>query len=416
MKTSEAMVVIGAGQCGARAVQVLRDEGWDGAIVLIGEEAHAPYERPPLSKAVLLGERSPAQCAVHGESFYPEHEVDFRRACGVASIDRAARTVTLTNGEALAYHRLLIATGATPRRLSLPGHALAGVHVLRNAEDALAIAAELEPGRRIAVIGAGFIGLEVAASAMQRGCSVAVLEAAPRALMRAVPAEVAQRLVDLHRERGVEIHFDIRINRLEGEDRIRAVVLEDGTRVPCDALIVGVGVTPRVELAQQAGLELAEGGIAVDATLRTSDPHIYAAGDVCAFEHPLYGRRIRLECWRNAEDQARTAALNMLGGEEMHRAVPWFWSDQFDRTIQIAGLPAFGTTTARRETGSASTIFFALDDAGVLVGASGVGPNSEIAREVRIAQELIARRARIAPERLADRTIKLKSLLSEEVQ
>lgn len=416
MSASEAMVVIGAGQCGARGVQVLRDEGWDGPVTLIGEETHAPYERPPLSKAVLLGERSPAQCAVHGEAFYREREVDWRRACGAMSIDRAAHTVALSNGETVAYRRLLIATGATPRRLSLPGHALAGVHVLRNADDALAIAAELEPGRCIAVIGAGFIGLEVAASAMQRGCRAVVLEAAPRALMRAVPAEVAQRLVDLHRERGVEIRFDVRIDHLEGDDRIRAVVLADGSRVTCDALIVGIGVTPRVELAQQAGLDLAEGGIAVDALLRTSDPHIYAAGDVCAFTHPLYGRRIRLECWRNAEDQARTAALNMLGGEETHRAVPWFWSDQFDRTIQIAGLPAFGTATARRETGAASTIFFALDEDGVLVGASGVGPNSEIAREVRIAQELIARRARIAPERLADRSIKMKSLLSEEVQ
>jgi 3-phenylpropionate/trans-cinnamate dioxygenase ferredoxin reductase component len=410
MGASDAMVIVGGGQCGARAAQVLREGGWQGAITLVAEETAAPYERPPLSKAVLLGERTPEQGAIHREGFYREQNVDLRSGCRASAIDRAAHTVRLASGETLAYRRLLIATGAQPRHLRVPGADLAGVHTLRDAGDALAIAGELGPGRTIAVIGAGFIGLEVAASAVQRGCTVVVLEAAPRALMRAVPAEVAQCLVDHHRERGVDLRFDVQVVRFEGEGRVSGVVLGDGSVVACDAAVVGVGVMPRVALAQEAGLAI-DNGIAVDSLLRTSDADIFAAGDVCSFVHPLYRQRIRLECWRNAEDQARVAALNMLGHEEPHRAVPWFWSDQYDMTIQIAGLPAFGATAAVRETGAASRVFFALDAEGVLVGASGVGQTGEIARDVRVAQELIARRARIDPARLADRATKLKSLL-----
>lgn len=415
MSAAERMVVIGGGQCGARAVQVLREGGWEGAITLIAEEAGLPYERPPLSKAVLLGERGPEQGAIHAEAFYREQRVDLRRDCQASAIDRAAHTVSLANGETLAYRRLLIATGSEPRRMHVPGADLPGVYVLRNAGDALAIAGELALGRRIAVIGAGFIGLEVAASAAQRGCEVTVFEAAPRALMRAVPAEVAQCLVDRHRGSGVEMRFEVQVERFDGDGRVSGVVLGDGTRVPCDAAVVGIGVVPRVALAQAAGLAI-DNGIAVDATLRTSDPDIFAAGDVCSFVHPLYGQRIRLECWRNAEDQARVAALNMLGHDEAHRAVPWFWSDQYDMTIQIAGLPAFGTTRAVRETGAASKVFFALDEAGVLVGASGVGQTGDIARDVRIAQECIARRARVDPARLADPSVKLKALLGTPMQ
>jgi 3-phenylpropionate/trans-cinnamate dioxygenase ferredoxin reductase subunit len=415
MSQTEAMVVVGGGQCGARAVQVLREGGWEGAITLIAQENEAPYERPPLSKAVLLGERTPQQGAVLPEAFYREHHVDLHSGCRASAIDRNAHTVTLANGETIAYRRLLIATGAEPRHLRVPGADLAGMHVLRDAGDALAIASQLAPGRRVAVIGAGFIGLEVAASAVQRGCEVVVLEAAPRALMRAVPAEVAQCLVDHHRERGVDVRFEVQVQGFAGEGRVSAVVLGDGTRVPCDLAVVGIGVVPRVALAQEAGLQI-DNGIAVDHALRTSDPHIFAAGDVCSFVHPLYGQRIRLECWRNAEDQARVAALNMLGHDEAHSAVPWFWSDQYDMTIQIAGLPAFGETKAVRETGAASRVFFALDAHGVLVGASGVGQTGDIARDVRVAQELIARRARVDPERLADRATKLKSLLATPAQ
>ncbi|MGV2289987.1 FAD-dependent oxidoreductase [Trinickia sp. YCB016] len=417
MKSTAPMVIAGGGQCGARAAHALRENGWDGAIVLLGDEGLSPYERPPLSKSVLLGQKTAAQCALYDDAFYRDQRIDLRTGAGVTAIDRASRKVMLGDGEAVEYHRLLIATGAEPRALELPGVALRGVHMLRSVPDAEAIAGELMPGRRIVVIGAGFIGLEIAASAVARGCKVIVLEAAPRALMRAVPEVVADALVELHRRMGVDVRFNVKVDGLtgDGDTRVTGVQLAGASIVPCDAVVIGIGVNPRTALAQAAGLDI-DNGIAVDATLRTSDSSIYAAGDVCSFVHPLFARRIRLECWKNAEDQARVAARNMLGFEETYASVPWFWSDQYDMTIQIAGMPAFGATTVVRETGAASRVFFALDDGGVLVGASGVGRSGEIARDVRIAQELIARRACIDPALLADRNTKLRSLLTEAVQ
>lgn len=415
MSTTEPMVIVGAGQCGARAAHALRENGWDGAITLLGDEGLPPYERPPLSKSVLLGQKTTAQCTIYDEAFYRDQRIDLRIDAPVAAIDRVGRKVVLASGDTLGYHRLLIAMGARPRRLALPGATLNGVHVLRGVRDALAVGDELRPGRRIAVIGAGFIGLEIAATAVARGCEVVVLEAAPRALMRAVPEAVASCLVEQHRQRGVDVRFDVQVERIVGTARVSGVQLVDGTTLECDAVIAGIGVVPRVELAQAAGLGI-ENGVAVDETLRTSDPQIFAAGDVCSFTHPLFGRRIRLECWKNAEDQARIAARNMLGHDETCSSVPWFWSDQYDMTIQIAGLPLLGETTVVRETGAASRVFFALDGDGVLVGASGLGQTGEIAREVRLAQELIARRACVEPHLLADRGTKLRSLLVAEAQ
>ena len=415
MSTTEPRVIIGAGQCGARASQALRENGWDGAIALFGNEGLLPYERPPLSKSVLLGQKTTAQCTIYDEAFFREQRIDLRTDAPVAAIDRVGRRVVLASGDTLGYHRLLIATGTRPRRLDLPGATLAGVHVLRGVHDAHAIGAELRPGRRIAVIGAGFIGLEIAATAVALGCKVVVLEAAPRALMRAVPEVVAQCVVAQHRQRGVDVRFGVHLERFVGTARVRGVQLVDGTTLACDAVIAGIGVTPCIELAKAAKLDV-ENGVAVDAMLCTNDPRIFAAGDVCSFPHPLFGRRIRLECWKNAEDQARVAARNMLGHGEACSSVPWFWSDQYDMTIQIAGMPALGTTTVVRETGSASRVFFALNGDGVLVGASGVGQTGEIARDVRFAQELIARRACVEPELLADRGTKLRSLLAAEAQ
>ncbi|MGF6599952.1 3-phenylpropionate/trans-cinnamate dioxygenase ferredoxin reductase subunit [Paraburkholderia sp. GAS448] len=413
MKSLPAMVIVGAGQSGARAAHALRDNGWDGGITLLGNEAVAPYDRPPLSKAVLLGQKTTAQCALYDEAFYREQRIDLRVDAPVQHIDRAARQVVLQNDHRVDYHRLLIATGAAPRRLTVPGATLGGVHCLRTVADAGQIAGELSPGRRIAIIGAGFIGLEIAATAIARGCEVVVIEAAARALMRAVPEVVAAYLVERHRQMGVDIRFAMQVDRILGERRVSGVRLADGTDIACDCVIAGIGVKPRTELAEVAGIDVAD-GIAVDDTLRTNDPHIFAAGDVCSFPHRLFRRRMRLECWKNAEDQARIVARNMLDRGETYSEVPWFWSNQYDMTIQIAGMPAFGVTTAVRETGAASKIFFALDRDGVLVGASGVGNVGDIARDVRVAQALIARRACIEPALLADRNAKLKPLLAAE--
>ncbi len=415
MKTAErgAMVIVGAGQCGARTAQALRDNGWEGDITLLGNEGRAPYDRPPLSKGVLLGQKTVTQCALYDDAFYRDNRIDLRVDAQVAAIDRVERRVVLGEGRSVSYRRLLIATGAQPRRLPVPGATLAGVHVLRSVPDALSIVGELAPGQRIAVVGAGFIGLEVAATAIERGCEVVVIEAASRALMRAVPEIVAGYLVERHRQMGVEVRFAVQVDQVLGSTRVSGLRLSDGTTLECDAVVVGIGVTPRTALAEAAGIDVAD-GIAVDDTLRTNDPYIFAAGDVCSFPHRLFRRRIRLECWKNAEDHARVVARNMLEYGETYSAVPWFWSDQYDMTIQIAGMPAFGTTSVVRETGSASKVFFALDGDGILVGASGVGQASEISREVRIAQELIARRARVEPAVLADRSAKLKSLLTAE--
>ncbi|CAG4887559.1 NAD(P)/FAD-dependent oxidoreductase [Paraburkholderia saeva] len=415
MKTAEhaAMVIVGAGQCGARTAHALRENGWEGEITLLGNEGLAPYDRPPLSKAVLLGQKTTAQCALFNDAFYRDNRIDLRVDAPVSSIDRAERKVVLGDGRSVSYHRLLIATGAEPRRLAVPGATLAGVHLLRAVPDALSIVDELTPGRRIAIVGAGFIGLEIAATAITRGCEVVVIEAAARALMRAVPEVVAGYLVERHRQMSVDVRFATQVERILGESRVTGLKLSDGATLECDAVIVGVGVTPRTALAEAAGIDVAD-GIAVDDTLRTNDPYVFAAGDVCSFPHRLFRRRIRLECWKNAEDHARVVARNMLDYGETYSAVPWFWSNQYDMTIQIAGMPAFGTTSVVREVGSASRLFFALDGEGVLVGASGVGQVSEVARDVRVAQELIARRARIDPAVLKDPSAKLKSLLTAE--
>lgn len=413
MRTRPAMVIIGAGQSGARAAHALRDNGWDGGITLLGDERVAPYDRPPLSKAVLLGEKSTAQCALYDDAFYGEQRIELRTDAAVQHIDRAARHVVVEGGATVPYHRLLIATGAAPRKLTAPGSTLTGVHCLRTVADAERIVDELQAGRRIAIVGAGFIGLEIAATAVARGCEVVVIEAAARALMRAVPEVVAACLVERHREMGVDIRFAVQVDRILGEQRVSGVKLSDGTTIACDCVIAGIGVKPRTELAEAAGIDVAD-GIAVDDTLRTNDPHIFAAGDVCSFPHRLFRRRIRLECWKNAEDHARIVARNMLDRGETYSEVPWFWSDQYDMTIQIAGMPAFAVTTAVRQVGEASRIFFGLDRDGVLVGASGVGTAGEIARDVRIAQGLIARRASIEPALLADRNVKLKPLLAVE--
>ena len=415
MKNRPAMVIIGAGQSGARAAHALRDNGWDGEITLLGNEGIAPYDRPPLSKAVLLGQKTTAQCALYDETFYSEQRIDLRVDGSVQQIDRAARKVVLKDGHTVAYQRLLIATGAAPRRLSVPGSTLEGVHVLRTAADASSVVGELLPGRKIAIVGAGFIGLEIAATAIARGCEVVVIEAAARALMRAVPEIVAAYLVERHRQMGVDVRFAVQVDRIIGSNmkRVTGVKLSDGTTIACDCVIAGIGVKPRTELAEAAGIDVAD-GIAVDDTLRTNDPHIFAAGDVCSFPHRLFRRRMRLECWKNAEDHARIVARNMLDRGETYSEVPWFWSDQYDMTIQIAGMPAFGVTTVVRETGTTSRIFFALDRDGVLVGASGVGQVSEIARDVRVGQELIARRACVEPSLLSDRSVKLTPLLAAE--
>ena len=405
----ERIVLVGAGECGARVARALREQGFAGEITMIGEEPHTPYERPPLSKAALIDDEiSPVE--VLPATRLAELGVELIAGTAVESLDRDRRLAVLSDRDEVTYDRLLLATGARARTLPIAGCEFA--LTLRTIDDARALRSQLGPGRSVVVIGAGLIGLEVAASASQLGCDVTVLEVAPRALGRALPAEMADVLVKRHAEEGVEVLCGVvptDISRLDG----RFAVGVEGFDQPitADVVIAGVGATPNVELAQSSGLTC-ENGIAVDDRLRTDDPAIFAAGDCCSFPHPLYGgRRIRLESWRNAHDQAVVAAANMLGGDEQHAAVPWFWSDQYDIGLQHAGLADEAASSVVRDSGDGSQIRFALAPDGRLIAASGVGPGTSTAKDIRVAEMLIAAGNRPDPEALVDASVSLKRLI-----
>ena len=402
------IVIVGAGETGARAAAALRETHYTGPITLIGAERHLPYERPPLSKAAMICADEPAAATILTEAQLAAHTIRHLSGVAVTEIDRAGHTVLLDDGRRIPYAKLLLATGARPRRLTTPGAENAAVLYLRTFDDARALRARLVPGIRLVVIGGGFIGLEIAASALARGCSVTVVEMAPRILGRAVPAEVAATVAEAHTAAGIRLITGIGLAGIEGS----VVVLADGTRLACDTIIAGVGAIPETALAQSAGLAV-ENGIRVNGQLMTDDPDIFAAGDCCAFPHPVFeGRRLRLEAWRNARDQGNHVAQAMLGDRTAFDAIPWFWSDQHDQTLQIAGLPDEGDTTVTRDLGG-TTLYFHLK-AGRLVGASAFGPMAKVAREIRLGEMLIARRAHPPAAALADPSVKLKSLLATE--
>ena len=403
-------VIVGAGECGARAAFALREEGYDGAITLVGAERHLPYERPPLSKDGMLAETTGMKTIAEAERFEAAG-ITLLLGLEVVSIDRAARSIELGDGSAIPYETLLLSTGARPRRLPLADGSQHCLY-LRTHDDAGAIAARLKPDARIVVIGGGFIGLELAAAARKRGCEVTVLEALPRLLARAVPAEIAAVMETAHRKSGVDIRCGASIVSITDIGTGVDVVLADGSTVAADLCIVGIGAVPNTELAEKAGLAV-ENGIRVDECLHTEDPAIFAAGDCCSFPLSVYGgRRVRLEAWRNAQEQGTLAAKNMLSKGDPHAAVPWFWSDQYDLTLQIAGLPDEGARMVRRDIGAGALLLFHLADDGRLVAASGIGQGNSVARDVRLAEMLIARRAKLPAEKLADPDTKLKSLLS----
>lgn len=402
------MVIVGAGECGARAALALREEGYDGPVTLVGAEPHAPYERPPLSKGAL-GMDEPATIASHDQ--LAERNVTLLGGVEAVAIDRAKKFVRLSDNRSLAYGKLLLATGAVPRRLALADNSR---HCLsfRSLDDARAIRARLNSSTRLAVIGGGFIGLELAAAARSIGADVTVVEAQPRLLSRAVPAAIAAVIHVRHEAEGVRILVGHGIEAIEDMASGVRIRLSDGSSVEADLCVVGIGAVPETRLAEAAGLAV-ENGIRVDEHLQTSDPDILAAGDCCSFPLALYGgRRVRLEAWRNAQEQGSLAAKNMLGHAVAHAAVPWFWSDQFDLGLQIAGLADEGATTVRREMGDGAFILFHLAGDGRLVAASGIGRGNAVAKDIRFAEMLIARRARPDPEKLAAPDTRLKALLA----
>jgi len=403
---AQPMVIVGAGQAGGRAALALREAGWAGPVILIGEEQEAPYERPPLSKKYLQGALDRKSITFASRERLAERDIAFVSGVPVARIDREAKHVILADGASIPYGKLLIATGRRPRLLPLSGNASDAVCYLRTLGDAQRLSAKLKPGASIAIVGGGLIGLEVAASARLAGCNVTVLELAPRLLSRAAPEAIAIRLHDRHAQAGVAIKLGINVEALDRRPNGALALSAGGHSLPCDLVLAGVGATPRTELAETAGLAL-DNGILVDDRLRTSDPEIFAAGDVTAF--PTEAGLLRLECWKNADEQGAAAAHNMLGADSAYHSVPWFWSDQYDLSLQIAGTPENGIDEIVRDSGS-GTIHFHLGQRGRLVGASGVGA-SAVGRDIRAAQIMIERGIAPDPAMLADPGQSLKTLL-----
>jgi 3-phenylpropionate/trans-cinnamate dioxygenase ferredoxin reductase component len=331
------LVIVGGGQAAAQAILTLRHQGFGGAITLVAEEPHAPYQRPPLSKKYFAGEVQRERLLLRPTSFYSEKGVALELGRRAAELDVAARTVRLDDGRKLHYDRLLLATGSRVRKLDVPGVGLAGVHYVRTIADVDAINADLSPGARVAVIGGGYIGLEIAAVAAERGFAVTVIETADRLLARVVCPDVSAFFERLHRSAGVEVHCGAAVRELHGQERVASVEVADGRRFACDVAIIGIGIVPHVELAESAGLPCAN-GIVVDEHARTADPDVLAAGDCTSHPQPLYARHVRLESVQNAVHQAKVAATSLLGTPTAYSELPWFWSDQYDVKLQIAGL------------------------------------------------------------------------------
>ncbi|MDN3566787.1 NAD(P)/FAD-dependent oxidoreductase [Paeniroseomonas aquatica] len=401
------LVIIGAGHAGGAAAAFLRQYGWKGGITLLGEEPGLPYQRPPLSKAWLKGEATAESLLLRPARFYAQYAIETRLGTTAVAIDRAAQVVRLGDGTALPYARLILATGAAPRRLGLAGEAFANVLTLRHAADADALARVLGPGRRLAIIGAGYIGLEVAASARALGGAAVVIEREARVLARVAGLALSGFLAAQHRARGVEILTGAGVEAIEGRDGLATgLLLQDGRRLGCDAVLVGVGAAPNEAMALAAGLD-AGGGVAVDLAARTSDPLIYAIGDCTRRPLPLYGREVRLESVPNAIEQAKQAAADICGRPPPLPEVPWFWSDQYELRLQMAGL-AFDPAEAvlRGDPDSASFAVFHLDAAQRVLAVEAVNaPADFMAGRVMVAKQM-----QVAPAALRDPAQSLKDL------
>lgn len=392
-------VIVGAGQAGANAAAELRRQGFSGRVLLVGDEPHPPYERPPLSKDVLLRPQD-TRCAVHPAGFYEEQGIELKLGVSALALDAEARVLRLADGQDIAYDKLLLATGARARRLPLLDALGANVHTLRTLVDARGLGAELRPGRRIVLVGAGVIGLELASSAVDLGARVTVVEPARAAMGRCAPPLLSGFLCDAHRRRGVSLRFGTGVDSARRENGDIVLDLQDGTRILADAVIYGIGVEPDIALAQGAGLEL-DGGIVVDAGCRTSNPHIYAAGDVA-----VRRGQPRRETWENAQKQGIAAARAMLGLPLDAEGAPWFWTDQCGYNVQCVGDMAAPRWIVRGDLGAPPCVLFGLDAEGALVGAITVN----LGREMRSARELVDRRARLAPEVLQDPGQALRAL------
>ena len=405
---SRHILILGAGHAGGVAASALRQAGFAGKLTLLGSESHPPYERPPLSKEVLAGITAVDKTYLRPLAFYAESQIELRLGETAIEIDRKAQRVTLASGESIPYDALLLTLGARARRLPIQGGDHAKVFYLRDIADSLALRARLEPGKRIAIIGAGFIGLEAAAVARKRGLAVTILEVQSEPVQRVAAPEIGHFLAELHRGNGAELRTNTGAKAIEEIGDGLRIALSSGESLEADIALIGIGAQPNTELAANAGLAV-EDGVVVDEFGRSSDPAIFAAGDVTKHWNPLLKRRIRLEAWQNAQNQAIAVAKAMAGGNAPFAEIPWFWTDQYDVNLQLAGAPESWDSLVWRgdPKEKAFTLFYLKD--GIPVACNTVNNG----REMRFARELIAKGREVDRGRLADRHVKLQDLARE---
>lgn len=404
-------IIVGAGQAGGRCAMTLRTREYDGEILLIGEESRPPYRRPPLSKTVLLGQNAVEDGYLRPLKDYAANGIDMRLEHRVVEVDVDRQAVRFERAASEHFDNLVFATGAAPRLLAVAGHELERVFALRTADDAGSIKAQLQPDRRIVIVGGGFIGLEVAASARQLGCRVTVLEAQERILGRSVPPQAAEAVAEVHRNEGVDIRTGVSIEKIEGRKGVEGVVLAGGECLEADAVVVGIGIVPNIRLAGEAGVETAD-GIITDEFGRTSVDNVYAAGDCACGYLPRYGRHIRMESFQNADQQGMNTAATIAGRPAGYDPVPFVWSDQYQRVLQTAGFPAAGNRCVQRgSVEEENMVVFSLED-DRLVGVTGWGKGMLIAKDIRFTQRLLQNGVHPHPEQLADPGVAVKDLAS----
>ena len=398
-----AMVIVGGGHAAGQNAASLRQEGYDGEIIIIGDDTHIPYQRPPLSKQYLSGEHGLERVYLRPEKFYEERNIELRLGVSVTEIHPDEHAITTSTGDTVNYEKLLLATGSRPRILNAPGSDLPGIHYLRSVAHVDNIRTEMPQAKNVCIVGGGYIGLEVASVAVSAGHNVTVLEMEERILQRVTTPEMSAFYDELHSSHGVKILTSTAVSGFAGETRVEQVLCGD-LSIPADLVIVGIGIIPNTELAETAGLEC-DNAIMVDEYCRTSDPDIFAAGDNTNHPNPILNRRLRLESVPNAMEQARVAAANMLGGDKTYESIPWFWSDQYDLKLQMVGFSADGETQAIRGDQSANqfAVFYLHENTVVAVDAV----NSQ--REFMVCKQLYGKS--VDPEKLTDLDVELKSLI-----
>ena len=398
------MVIIGCGQAGGQAAASLRQEKYEGPITMIGQEPYIPYQRPPLSKQYLSGEQEKEKLSLRQESFYSEKEINLMLETSVLSLDPHKKELQLENDETVTYDKLLIATGGRPRKLEVDGHTLKGIHYLRNIDDVDAIKTQMSISQNLVIVGGGYIGLEVASVAIKKGLTVSVLEMESRILERVTTEEMSAFYHQLHTDEGVNILTSTQAKAFKGSETVESVVCGDH-EIPADLVIVGIGILPNTEMAEAAGLET-NNGLVVDEHCRTSNEHIFAAGDCTNHPNPILNRRLRLESVPNAMEQGRVAASNMLGGSKSYASMPWFWSDQYEHKLQMVGFSKDSDqSVVRGDMASKSFTVFYLKDDSIIAADSVNNP-----KEFMASKQLVGKKA--SKEALADTSIELKTLIN----